>query len=203
MEQYPTLPAWRAGLALLYAETDRPADARREFERLAEHGFADVPEDLAWLTTVAISAEVCAALGDGARAAVLHDLLLPYRTRAVAPGSAVAFWGSVSYYLGRLATVLGRFEEAEGHFCAALDASARAGAEPSSNRTRVGFARMLLARGAPGDAAEAARLLDEAVVSTERLGMDGLLATALELKLAPAGTGVPAAGGEAGPPPAP
>lgn len=202
-DQYPNLPAWRAALALLYAETDRPDEARREFERLADHDFADVPEDLAYLTAVAISAEVCASLGDRARAGTLHRLLTPYRDRAVAPASAVAFWGFVSYYLGLLAAVLGRFEEAEGHFRAALDASARAGAEPSSNRTRVGFARMLLARGAPGDAAEAARLLDEAVVSTERLGMDCLLATALELKLAPAGTGVPAAGGEAGPPPAP
>ncbi|MBI1886376.1 MAG: protein kinase, partial [Chloroflexi bacterium] len=41
--QYPLVPAWRTGLAFLYAEQGREAEAREEFERLVADDFAALP----------------------------------------------------------------------------------------------------------------------------------------------------------------
>ena len=81
VEQYPDIPSWRCGLAMLYGQLDRLEEARSEFERLAERGFEDLPRDLFWLIGMTLLADGCCALGDRARVAVLYDLLLPYADR--------------------------------------------------------------------------------------------------------------------------
>src|SRR6185437_4406076 len=45
---YPAIPAWRAALALLLLELDRPDEARAEFEALHDGGFAAIPRDANW-----------------------------------------------------------------------------------------------------------------------------------------------------------
>ena len=62
-------------------------------------------------------------------------------------GTAIAHWGSVGHHLGRLAGVLGRWEEAAEHFEAGLDGERRLGARVSEAASQVAYARMLLARG--------------------------------------------------------
>ncbi|MGD8430579.1 MAG: AAA family ATPase, partial [Ectothiorhodospiraceae bacterium] len=81
---------WRPGLALLYTELDRMTEARAEFERLAKNGFAAVPRDALWVTCLAYLAEVCAVIGDAARADVLYEHLLPYAGHNVVAGTTVA-----------------------------------------------------------------------------------------------------------------
>lgn len=43
--QFPGVPTWRSALALLYCETGREVDARREFAHLAADNFSSLPRD--------------------------------------------------------------------------------------------------------------------------------------------------------------
>jgi tetratricopeptide (TPR) repeat protein len=71
VDAYAVVPATRAALALLYAELEREADARVEFEQLAAHDFTDVPRDVNWVNFLDMTAQVCAFLGDTRHAATL------------------------------------------------------------------------------------------------------------------------------------
>jgi DNA-binding SARP family transcriptional activator len=169
IELYPAVPAWRAALALLLLELGRVGEAKAEFDALAD--FSSVPRDANWLIAVTLLAEVCGALGDGERAAVLYELLKPYAGRTVVVGRAATCNGSASRLLGILATVLRSWELAEGHFLDALGTHERMGARPWTARTQVAYAEMLLARRAKGDKARARELLADAVLAADALGM--------------------------------
>ena len=43
LQQHSAAAAWRPGLAVIYSELGLTADARAEFENLAQHDFADLP----------------------------------------------------------------------------------------------------------------------------------------------------------------
>src|SRR5262249_39075065 len=73
---------------IVLAETDRVEEARALFEAFADRHLAGLHRDSYWLTTIAILADVCALVGDRARAGVLYDLLSPYEGRNVSPGSS-------------------------------------------------------------------------------------------------------------------
>lgn len=84
--------------------------------------------------------------------------------------------GAVSRYLGLLATAEARWNDAERHFEDATEVNRRIRARPRLAHTQEDYARMLLARGAAGDAENAARLLGEAVATYRELGIAGPLA---------------------------
>jgi DNA-binding SARP family transcriptional activator len=171
IDLYPALVAWRAGLALLLLELERPDEAREEFERLATGGFDALPRDANWLIAVTLLAEVCGAFGDGRRAEALYELLEPYEGRNVIVGRAATCNGSASRLLGILAAAMRRWELAEGHFAGALEMHDRMGARPWVARTQVAYAEMLLARRGRGDKAHARELLAAAAVTADVLGM--------------------------------
>ncbi len=181
-DQYPAVPGWRARLASVYSELGRREDARREFERLAANGFSDIPRDGAWLVAIIYLAEACAFLGDADRAKTLCELPLPYANRNIVVGGA-ACNGSASRYLGALAGAAGRWEEADRHFQQALSMNVAMGAYPVAARTRLQYARMLVARDEPGDEARALELLSEALGTARELGMSRLVEEAVGLKV--------------------
>ncbi len=76
--QYPGLPIWRCGAAFLYAETGQLEAAQRELTALAGDDFAILRHDGNWMASMALLAEVSAAVDDGAIAAKLHALLAPF-----------------------------------------------------------------------------------------------------------------------------
>jgi predicted ATPase/class 3 adenylate cyclase/DNA-binding CsgD family transcriptional regulator len=174
MQQQGAAVAWQPGLALLYSELGREREARAAFEHLAQHDFANLPRDALWVGCITYLAEVCAFLGDAARAATLYQLLLPYAGHAVLVGSAVACYGAASRYLGLLATTMARWDEAEQHFKDALAMNTRMGARPWLAHTQHDYATMLLARNRPGDADQAATLLHEALTTAQELDMRAL-----------------------------
>ena len=182
VERYPSVPGWRCGLALMYGETGRVAEARRHFEQVASRDFVELRRETYLLVTASIASEVCALVGDARRAALLYALLSPYARRfAIVLGAAC--YGSVGRYLGLLAAAMGRWDEAESHFAAALESNAALGARPWTARTQHDYAAMLLKRGAADDRVNAVRLLNEAVDTARLLGMTALLQQALALKL--------------------
>jgi DNA-binding CsgD family transcriptional regulator/tetratricopeptide (TPR) repeat protein len=170
-ERIPEMPAWRCGLAYLYSELGRRAEARRVFEHLAVDDFAGLPRDAHWLSGITLLSEVCAFLGDARRAAVLYHLLLPYAGRNIVLGAALACRGAVSRILGVLATVLARWDAAAQHFEEALTMNARLGASGWLAHTYHEYAMLLLARDQRGDRAHARALLEQALRIYRDLGV--------------------------------
>jgi hypothetical protein len=80
----------------------------------------------------------------------------------------------VSYYLGLLALCMGALDEALERFAAAATIEQRVGAPTWLARTRVGWARALLTRRAPGDAEQAEHLLEQALDDARRLELAGV-----------------------------
>jgi hypothetical protein len=129
-----------------------------------------------WQTCLCYLVEVCDRLHDQARAAVLHDLLQPYHEQTVVVGNATVCLGATSRFLGQLAATMGRWDLAESYFRHALELNDRMQAAPWVAHTRFQYARMLLRRAAPADAARAAELLAQAGAAAADLGMQGLAA---------------------------
>jgi DNA-binding SARP family transcriptional activator len=186
IELYPMLVAWRAGLALLLLEGGRLDEARAEFEQVADEGL---PRDANWLIGVTLLAEVCGALGDGARAEGLYEQLEPYAGRNVVVGRAATCNGAASRLLGILAAAMGSWELAEAHFISAQRMHERMGARPWLARTQLAYAEMLLTRRRRGDKARARELLGDAVVIADALGMGVVAQRARDL--VPAGAAGP------------
>lgn len=134
----------------------------------ARAGFDDIPRNVDWAYCLTEAAAACAELRDTAAAEVLWPLLAPYADQVVFSGCAN---GVISHHLGTLATVRARFAEAEAHFVAAADVDARLAALTWLARTRLEWARMLLARRAPGDDQRARELLRQALTTARELGL--------------------------------
>ena len=179
VQRVPLYSLGRARLALLHCELDRPEQARAVLEATATGDFEDLPRDWAWLAVVSLWAAVCSYLGDTPRAAVLYDLLYPYRERLAT--SAVRPNPSVSHYLGMLATTLGRFEDAARHFATAAARHETIGAPTWLARTRLEWARMLLSRRQAGDVDQARELLGQALDTARDLGLANIERRAVQL----------------------
>jgi tetratricopeptide (TPR) repeat protein len=166
----PRLPMVWATLARASAELERPGPTRDAFDKLAASDFTNLGVDSTWLSGVADCAVACAYLGDRTRAGLLLDLLAPYSDQIAVIALGVSS-GAASYYLGLLATTLGRFEEADTRFAAAEATHTRIGAPTWLARTRLEWARMLLSRHQPGDAERARELRDQALATARKLGL--------------------------------
>src|SRR5262249_61754832 len=125
---------------------------------------------MAWLPAVATSAEAAVLAGDREMGARLYDALLPYAGQVVSTGDAVAsVMGAASRYLGRLAALLERWDEAAAHFETAVAFDKKMGAPAFATCSLVLLAELLVARG--GDHARARRLASEARGLARELGM--------------------------------
>jgi tetratricopeptide (TPR) repeat protein len=170
--QYTSIPGWRSALALLYATTEREAEARRELEYFAANDFAALPRHACWMITLTNLAQVCVQLQDRTRAARLYQLLLPFAEQCVVVEPGLVCLGSVARFLGQLAMTLSRWDEAEAHFVAAVQRNTLLGARPVLAQTQRHYATMLLARQWPGDREKAMALLHQALAVGQELAMD-------------------------------
>ncbi|MBI1886651.1 MAG: AAA family ATPase [Chloroflexi bacterium] len=181
--QRQAVPYLQCATARLHARLGRESEARAAFEPLASNNFADLPWQ-GWISAVAMLVEVCVTLGDVPRSAILYDLLLP--CAAYHAATLVAYQGSVPHYLGLLATTMGRWREAQRHFEDALEMHEKMRSPPWLAHTRYEYARMLLARGEPGDREKAQALLSQALATARELGMQKVAAEAEALMPSPA-----------------
>ncbi|HEV3363242.1 MAG TPA: hypothetical protein VG795_03740, partial [Acidimicrobiia bacterium] len=148
-------------------------------DRLAAAEFAALPTNYARAYGLTMAAEVCAGVRDAERAAVLYGQLQPYTGLVATAGSLTP--GSVDHYLGLLAAVEGRFDQAGRHFEAAHASHEALAAPIWLARTRLEWARMLLTRRQPGDTSRAQELLGQALDSARELGLANIERRALEL----------------------
>jgi tetratricopeptide (TPR) repeat protein len=167
IHEYPSLLRFAAAQAHLHSEVGNSRRARRELDALMARDLARDHVDAEWLFTVVMLPDACRHLEDEAAAETLYQLLLPH-SAAYSQAPVEASFGSVARALGVLATVLGQFDAAEGHFESALEIERRMRARPWLAHVQHDYGAMLAARG-QRDRAEA--LLAEAVAGYEALGM--------------------------------
>ena len=158
-------------LVSLYSEVGEEAKAAVELERLAAEGFDDLELRCEWFFGASLLAEACERLGEPAHAPRLYETLVPYRDYVVITHPEVSL-GSAARYLGLLASVMGRADDAVSHYETALAINERHGARPWLARTQADLARTLLARDAAGDAERARELAGMALDTFEALGME-------------------------------
>ena len=180
VERSPGIPAWRCGLAMLYAEVGEVDRARGQLDALAVDDFAGLPRDWLWLAAVTVSAQVSHTLGAVDDARALYRLLMPYARRNVVVGAGFACLGSAARYLGLLATTMGNWGDAEAHFLDAIRMNDEMRAGPWAAQSRCEFAAGLL-RQAPDAADQSLALAGEALAMARQFGMLRLVDQAREI----------------------
>jgi hypothetical protein len=152
------------------------AEARAQLDRLAARLLPTPPEDLFTLGTLCLLAEVCGALSDRERAERIVPLLEPYADRIVMIGGFAAPYGSARRALGVLASVSGHQDDAQAHFEAAIATNMTLEMPVLAAETELAYARMLTARGQPGDRERASELLAHVAEVARAERLSGLLA---------------------------
>jgi hypothetical protein len=155
----PEISPWMFGslLAKAHVEVDRTDEALRQLEAFAASGF-DLQLDQVWLSGMVDYADAAVECADPSYARPLFELLAPWHAQLPATGASAL--PPVSHYLGGLAGVLGRYDEADAFFSQSAAMSERMGAKFFLARTDLWWGMMLARRNRPGDAdAAKARLL--------------------------------------------
>ncbi|MDX6701111.1 MAG: hypothetical protein QOF26_1337, partial [Baekduia sp.] len=109
-----------------------------------------------------------AHLQDRPAAEVLYEKLLPCAGQVVFSG--VSAWGCVDHHLGAVASVLGRYTDAEEHMRSAAAANAELRAPIWDARTELATARLLLLRDGAEDRERGRAMLERAAAAAQRLG---------------------------------
>jgi tetratricopeptide (TPR) repeat protein len=172
-DQLPAMPAWRVALATLYMHTGRPAEARREYDRLAERDFATIPRDNVWSIAIALLAELSETFRDAERSLLLEELLAPLDGRNIVTPTGI-FAGPVRRYLALTAAARGDQDTALARLVQAREACERMGYLPMLAVLDVDEARMLARRSAPGDVDRARELLQRGLERAEAVGVPRL-----------------------------
>ncbi|MFZ0039664.1 MAG: hypothetical protein WAK93_00025, partial [Solirubrobacteraceae bacterium] len=161
----PERSAWRGALATVLLDTGRAEEARAEYETVAVAGFAAIPADNDWMTSMAVLADLAVAFDDAERARELYELMLPFARSMVVVGMAAACLGASARYLGRLALVFGERAVAIEHLRHAIEASRALRAPLELAHSQLDYARAL----GPGGEAEA--LIASARRTAAKLGL--------------------------------
>ena len=171
-QRFPWIPRWRDPFAA--AELGDEQKARRELERHAGRGFADLPRDGLWILHLCSLAEAAVLVGDTARGLELYELLLPHDDDNAVSYSQQPF-GPVALRLGKLAAMLGRWQDTDRHFATALARCELLGAPAIRARVLIEHASALAERGEPADRGRLEAMLDEAAELCAELGMTGFV----------------------------
>ena len=153
------VPVFRAGLAANYARLGRATEAAELIADDVADDFASYPFDMSWTTSMRFLAETLSDLELADPAAVLYTQLTPFAANLAYTPTMV--WEVGHHSLGRLATVLGRYDDADAHFRAAADTHQRLQAPYLLASTRIAWAEMLARRAKHGDPNQARDLAEQ------------------------------------------
>ncbi len=121
-------------MALLRALNGEAAEASRLLQGYLE-ARQSAPPDSEWLPEMVQASMTAVRIEDRAAAATVYAALAPYAGMFAIEGIGAGTWGCVDAYLGRLARLLGRPDDADRHFSSALELDAAAGSA-LARRTR-------------------------------------------------------------------
>jgi tetratricopeptide (TPR) repeat protein len=172
------MPEYLGAVAAAQVEAGEHDQARALLGAASADGFSSVPMDIGWLHGLVAFAQAAIDLEETVSAAQLYDLLAPYHGQVSYNGLMPL--EPVAMYLGALTSLLGRYEEAEAYFMESAELNERAGASFAAARNDYSWGKMLLARGAPGDAELARDLLTRAHASAAAHGFGYVEAHAAE-----------------------
>jgi DNA-binding winged helix-turn-helix (wHTH) protein/tetratricopeptide (TPR) repeat protein len=170
-----SLPSYQAHEMRFLLEMGRVEDARQSFEVMARSGFENITRELGYLNALAQLSLVAVAFGDRRAGESLYALLKPYPNHNT-PTNFGFYQGSVSYFLGLLAGMLGRTRDATAHMEDALAMNAQLGCVPQVARTQLALANLLVDSDARGARARAMELVAQATATARRLQMAPLQA---------------------------
>ena len=169
----PPIPIVRAPMARAMFAVGRTDEAQAVYQTLRQLPAAG-DKDTRTLGALTQLMDMIIAFRDIEMARATYDLLYPHTVDSGATGTGLVFLsGSLHWPLGRLAALLGRAEEALGHFAAAMTIDIRLGARPLVAMVRLDWADALRARAARGDYAHARTLAWQAAAEARRLDMPG------------------------------
>ncbi|HEY5639576.1 MAG TPA: tetratricopeptide repeat protein, partial [Dehalococcoidia bacterium] len=170
VSQSPNIDGYQVGLINILAETAQLEEATQMLDVIAARGFTSIPEDLAWSIAVVVLADACQSLNYRDGAAELYEVVLQHPDESATSGTGLSL-GAIGRSLGQLATVLGRWDDAERHFDDALDLNRKMDHRPALAQTRLNYGEMLLRRVGPGDGEKAQILLRQALEAAQEMGM--------------------------------
>jgi len=168
---HPARRVFACALAHIHARQGRDAEAGSELDALAGDHLAELGFGQEWLVAVSLLAETATLLERVDVAPGLYEAMLPY-AELTAVDLPEGTRGSMSRYLGQLATMVGDGNAARSHFERAIAVNTRMGSAPWLALTRRDYAAMLRAS---GDAAGASELDHAAREAFRDLGMKGYL----------------------------
>ncbi len=175
----PGIPAFQAAHAQMLTECGRNDDARPLLDAARAADFNNEAFDYGWITMTTLWADAAASLGDVPASRILYDRLLRYEGQGVTSGASSS--GSVAAFLGRLASVLGRRDEALAHFEHADDALSSLRSPFWLSRNQVDWARELISCGGAEDLEHALVLLRKAKATAVAYGCSAVEARAEDL----------------------
>jgi hypothetical protein len=117
-EENPVVLPFRLAYGIICVAVGRMDAAREILHQGMARGFARLAVDNFWMTSVIAYAIMTIELDDREAAAELLPLIEPHATEVSFNG--VTSQGPVAAYVGKLASLLGRHDEAERHLRAAL-----------------------------------------------------------------------------------
>ncbi len=168
-ESTPDIPLLRLVYTGALVETDRLDEARPHFAWLTDNNCANVPPDLEYAVTLCALGRFTYDLRPPAE--VLHYLyehLGPFAGTFNWSGQTITDANDLG--LAVIAATLGRADDADRHFAAAIALCERAGSRANLARSLFWWARVLADR---GDASAARGHAETAVALGEELGMTG------------------------------
>ncbi len=155
----PDIVALRTGLAWTLCWLDRREEAAAILKEAASDRFEHILPGSSELTALVLYADVAVQTNDSAAAPILHELIEPWADQIAWNG--VTGYGHVRMYLGLLAGVLGKHEQADSHLAFACEFHEANGVSLWAARAQLGWAEALTARGDAARAREhAARALE-------------------------------------------
>jgi DNA-binding SARP family transcriptional activator/tetratricopeptide (TPR) repeat protein len=119
LESTPDALAYRAAHAISCSVSGREHDALAFLLDGLRSGFATVPTDWTWITTVIGYAVVAVELEHVEAAGALHPMIEPYADQVAFTGGTSQ--GYIGAYVGKLASLLGDHDGADAHLRRALE----------------------------------------------------------------------------------
>ncbi len=156
----PGVPAYHAAHAGVLLETQENQEALHILETAASDRFESLPLDAAWMDAVTNYSRAAIDLQAREPAEELLRALAPYHDQV--PFTGLIPQPPVATHLGGLASVLGRYDEAEAYFAEATDLNTRGEMKFAESYTQLLWGRMLAARNGLGDVSGARQLLEQA-----------------------------------------
>ena len=172
----PALAGVLAGaLAVAAMGAGRDDDARRRLEAFAADGF-DLEMNPVWITGMTFFAEAAIELGEPRFAGPLFERLVPWPDQWSDNGATAA--NPICHYLGGLAFVLGRLDEADELLARSAAMCGEVGAQFFLAQTQLLWGRVLAARDRADDSQRARELLEQAREAGRVRGYASVLARA-------------------------